>query len=300
MPWHSLNRLPKRICKRNLVTAVMMLLVQPVARGDVTFTLGPGTQGHNSGRSYSHQIMIKGQKMRIEFEYDKKSYVTIYDLESGQEISLDTKRKIANVFDLSVETGKLEKSMKRVRTSVQPTGTTRQVLGMNCDDYNYEVAIELPRQLFNGTLVGGLQRNTGTLCVAFDAIGSKDFAAFAQSAKSHGYLLGSISEEQSSPVNVSTALFSAIGTLNGIVLDKTEKTDLQGGPGVGFYGTPSSYEIHSEVTAITGDPISDDQFRIPAGWKIHKDRGLGVLSPIKSGTNRQSGLNSRGLGELRN
>ncbi len=268
-----------KIATRTPLSLLAILLWQPITRADVTITQRLGWNGHSPQSEWARRIMIKGNKLKIESERDNKIFVTLYDLDVGQESLWDSKGNAANVFDLSVVSAKLEKAMKRVRTTVQPTGQIKKTPMGSCEQFSYEIFIALPRHMVNGVLMAPVEHETGTMCVSRDVRGSKEFADFAQAAKARGYILGSISEDLSS-IDPSSALFLAAADLNGVVLERFANSEAQGGPGVGFYGTAASNEFHAIVTDITNSPLADEGFRIPDGRKIHKDRSMSLSVPV--------------------
>lgn len=257
---------------------ILIFFVVQVVSADVTITEHLVARGSGPSNEWNRTIKIKGSKMRIESQHEKETYVTIYDLESGQEMILQPKHKVASVFGLAEETAKLERTRKLVKSSIQPTGKAKQVLGMNCDEYKYDVQIPDEQHLYAGHLIATVQQDSGTLCIAPDAIGRKDFSEFAHQSKDRGYLLGSISEQNR--IQTDTALFLLIDSLDGVVLEHTSKNEASGGSGVGLYGTVMSWERFATVTRVTAESLSDDEFRVPDGWKIRKDRTIGLSVPV--------------------
>jgi hypothetical protein len=258
------------------VTILFLLCVQS-ASADVTITEHLVAKGAGPNYEWNRTIKIKGSKMRIESQHEKETFVTIYDLEAGQEMMLQPRRKVASVFALAEETGKLQRTQKFVKSSIQPTGKSKQVLGMNCEEYKYDVYAPDAQHLYAGHLIASVQRDSGTVCIARDASASKDFADFAHQLKDHGYIPGSISDQ--SRIQTDTALFLLIASLDGFVLEHTAKTEIGGGSGVGLYGTDISSERFSTVTSVSIESVPNVEFRVPDGWKIRKDRTIGLSVP---------------------
>jgi hypothetical protein len=268
---------------KKALAALLILIFARSASADVTITERSGSRASSPQTDRVRRIMIKGLKMRIESQSDKKLFVTVYDLDAGQETVWEANGKTASVFDLSAESGKHKKEMKTVKSSILPTGQKGQVLGASCEMFKYEVEVAPP------SVPRFLNSLTGTLCVSSDIPGSRDFAQFAEAAKTRGYFLGATSDF----VNPRSALFSAIADLNALVLERTERWEMLGGPGVGFYGTEASNEVYSVLTDITNEPISDDLFRVPDGRKIKKDRTMGSSIPIGLNTDQTRSVLAR-------
>jgi hypothetical protein len=253
---------------KKALVALMILLVVRSASADVTITERSGSRESSPKSDRVRRIMIKGRKLRIESESDKKLFITVYDLDAGQEMVWEANGKTASVFDLSAESEKHKKEMKMVKTSIQPTGQKGQVLGAVCEMFKYEVGLARP------SIPGFLYGLSGTLCVSREIPGSGDFSQFAEGAKTQGYLLGATLDT----INLRSALFFAIADLNALVLERTEKWEMP------WENTVS--EMHSVVTGITNDAIPDELFGLPDGRKIKKDRTLGTSVPVRLRTGR--------------
>jgi hypothetical protein len=265
-----------------------LLIFHLPASADVTITEHLVARGTGPNYEWNRIIKIKGSKMRIESQHEKETFVTVYDLESGQEMILQPKHRVASIFGLVEESAKLKHTLKLVKSSIQPTGKTKQALGMNCEEYKYDVYIPDAQHLYDGHLIATVQHDTGTLCIARDVIGSKDFGDFAHQLKDHDYIPGSISDQNR--VQTDTALFLLIARLDGLVLEHTANNEIGGGSGVGLYGTVMSGQRFSTVTSVTAEPLSDDEFRVPDGWKIRKDRSIGLSVPVHLRSERNQPL----------
>ena len=268
-----------KIAGRIFLSFSAILLCQLATWADVTITQRLGWNSHSPQSGWTRRMLIKGHKLKIESEHDNKVFVSLYDLDVGQESYWDSKGKVVNVFDLSIESTRLEKAMKGVRTSVQPTGQSKQTLTGPCDQFSYEIFIALPRHMVKGILLAPVEHDSGTICVSRGLPGSTEFVEFAQAAKTLGYVLGSISQDQAS-IDSSSVLFLMAADLNGLFLERSSKSEFQGGAGVGFYGAAASNEFNATVTAVTSGPIADEEFRVPDGRKIQKDRSMGPSVPV--------------------
>jgi len=260
--------------KRILFAILSFLLLPLPDHADVTITQRLGIKGQNPVSGRVRKIMIKGQKMRIESQRDSGLFITVFDLDAGREMVWESKGKVASVFDLAEESTRHKKDLKLFKTSVQPTGETKQVLGVTCQELRYELVAAKPPMRGSGT------RLTGTICVSHGVPGSADFAQFAQEAKSHGYLLGATSDV----VDPLSVLFLAIADLDGLPLESSERYENSGfmvAPGAGVFTSDLSTEAYSVVTDIANDPLSEELFRTPDGRKIKKDRSMGLSVPIQ-------------------
>ena len=267
----------KLFFRRMAGVLLLVLVIQFPASADVTITEHLVAKGVGPNYEWNRIIKIKGSKMRIESQHEKETFVTIYDLDSGQEMILQPKHRVASVFNLSEESIKLQRRMGELKSSIQPTGKTKQLLGMSCEEYRYDVYAPDRRHMIDGHLISTFRHQSGVLCIARDTPGSKEFANFAGQMKN--YIPGSISDQTS--IETGSALFLLIAPLNGLVLEHAAKSEVGGGDGIGLYGSQISGERFSAVTNITFDPISSDDFLVPSGWKIRKDRSIDLSVPVR-------------------
>lgn len=259
-------KLPQRPCK-NLRTILMLVLtVCPIqVRAEVTVTQHGKQGGVAPSEVWTKKLRIKGLKMRVETSRGKKTYVSIYDLETGKRFRLDPQRKEAFVLDLAAlseheRRGVIPKNLTR---AIHPTGKKNESLGVSCDEYTFD--LQAPTASWRG--MSAVLHDTGTVCVSQNIPNGVEFTNFVHEAKKRGYTAAaSVCSPTLSPIG----LYFYGDEPNVMVLSARTESAFEGGPVFGLHGM-TSVENTMSVTEINSELIPDEEFQVPADWKIKKD-----------------------------
>jgi hypothetical protein len=257
--------------RRNVAILTFALSFLPLpASADVSIVLqGQGSRGKSANESFTKTIRIKGSKMRVENRHASDVSVTIYDLEAGKRFRLDPVRKEIFVVDLQ-NVGKKWKEQtieKKLTRNIQPTGKRKEISGMSCDEYTFELTA--PVTPWHGELgqVKQIARDDGTVCVSESIPAGIEYTTFVHEAKRRGYW---------SAAAACSPTFSLIGPYfygeqpNVIVLSAETESGFENNVRTGrpdFDATKGT----TTVLTINSDAISDEEFRIPSDWKVKKD-----------------------------
>jgi hypothetical protein len=243
-------------------TAVVMGLAS-AAHADVTVTSTVG--GKVMGRDMSGQSVhyIKGTKMRMETQ----NGVSILDAGTRQMIVLNDKKKEAEVFDMAKLGAEIQKNIGAVepKVSFTPTGQKKDLLGRSCDGYMLTVTI--PVTMGNDTLNLTM---TGPAWIAKGAPGTKDYIAFYLEAAKNGMFFGSPQQAkaQGGQMKSTTEMYKAFAGAGGIAYQNEMEMKFEGtGMMASMMNKMGGMTTTSTVTAVSTDPIPDDKFTVPAGYK---------------------------------
>jgi hypothetical protein len=253
------------ISSRLLLTILILSAIPPL-RADMTIT--EHTSGQAGGRKGEGQRItsIKGSKIRIEAKGGNETSVTIYELEAGKKTTLKTKEKEAEVLDFTVQSANAERKVpaQSIQSTIKPTGQHKEILGKNCDEYEFNIRVPVFKDL-DVTLV-----MTGTAYVVKEIPESKDYAEFADQAQKRGLILGLVSDNPAfiALARAQTEVFRLVGQLRGLALTTESNIKFEGGVGAGILNKTGSGQRTSDVTALNTDPIPDELFAIPPGWKV--------------------------------
>jgi hypothetical protein len=122
------------------VVSVLALLVPRSSKADVSMTKHIKQTGTTSGE-WTVVLRIKGLKMRIDSTVKGENHVFIYDLNDGKEYRLNPKQKEVIVVDLKSASERLRGgfSLDKLRRVIKETGRKREVSGMSCDEYTFDL-----------------------------------------------------------------------------------------------------------------------------------------------------------------
>jgi hypothetical protein len=228
-------------------------------RADVTIFERDQQGGNVSPDLLIRKLEIKGLKMRLETRRGSTVFITIYELESGRRIRLDPKHKEALVAELKMVSEQLQSQIviKDSKREVRSTGAKGEFQGAVCQAYEFELVTRW--RTAHGALL-----DSGTVCISESIPGGAEFADFVEEAIRRGYPAAAAA---CSPVH-SLAGDRLYGTdLRGIAF--SSKTDSR------FIGGLGLTENTMNVTEVSVSSIPDDEFEVPARWKIKQDKLLG-------------------------
>jgi len=194
---------------------------------------------------------------------------TIFDVPAGATITLDGKKKRATWRDVDRRNAKLEKEYPRASATVTvtPTGATRTLVGAVCREYTTSVRVPMTK---SESLVLTM---TGTVWLASDVPGAQDYDAFASAAIERQIVLGPASDNKIllAVTRAQTELYRALGGLHAVPYLVETATNVEGkGMLAGMVRKIVSGTQRTEVTRVSIEPLADDLFVVPAGWKSEK------------------------------
>jgi hypothetical protein len=258
--------------RRTLCTAALVALLATPAFADVTLNstmTGKGFGKMADGESVSY---ISGLKMRTDSTFGGSPTSIIIDLDAQKFISINHKKKEAQVYDMAKFRQDLDKTLKQgeTRASLKPNGEKREVSGRACTGYDMNVAVPFA--------MGGGGEGTemtmvmsGPVFIAKGAPGSADYARFYLAAAEKGFIASDprAAKGAASQTKGMTELYKAIAETGGIPYLMETGVKLEGtSPMAGVMGKMMGGSGFSQtITSVTTDAIPADKFTIPADYK---------------------------------
>lgn len=238
------------------------------AAADVTFRRKNDIKVVGTVMSGTSVQFIKGTKMREDQTIGGMQMSTIMDAATRQMISLNHQKREAEVYDLAKLGAELAKiSEADVQASVTPTGQTRQVAGIACTVHDMQVSVPMER--------GGEQleiRMSGPACLAKQAPGGADVAAFYKAAAENGLFFGDPRAARAQPGQARgmTAMYQKIASLGVLLAHEMHITFAGSGPMAGMMSKMGGSTMNTEVVSISAESIPDSAFDVPADYKVIK------------------------------
>jgi hypothetical protein len=255
-------------------TALLAGLLAAPAYADVTVTsqvTGKGIGKMAESQSVSY---IKGMKMRADSTLGGSPTSTIIDLEAQKFISLNHKKKEAQVLDMARLRQDMDKMVKgaEATSSLKATGEKKDIAGKSCA--GYEMTASMPMAMGEGMEMTMVM--TGPVFIAKGAPGSADYAKFYLAAAEKGFIASDprAAKGAAQQTKGMTALYRAIAETGGIpyYMETNVKID-GGGPMAGMMNKMMGGSAFSTtVTAVSTEEIPADTFAIPAGYKVKETK----------------------------
>ena len=250
-------------------TAVVALLAAP-AVADVTVISQVTGKGLGKAAESQSIMYIKGLKMRTDSTLGDTPTTMIIDIETQKFISINHKKKEAQVFGMAEFRHDIDKVMKggQAQASLKPNGQKREIAGKSCD--GYDMAVSTPMAIGQDTEMRMVM--TGPVFIAKGVPGSADYAKFHLAAAEKGFIMSDPRAARGAPQQAKgqTELYKAIADTGGIPYYMEMGMKIEGsGPMAGMMNKMMGGSAFSNtVTAVSTDAVAGDKFDIPAGYKI--------------------------------
>ena len=239
------------------------------ATADVTFRQKTGGKLAMGGAADGEGAQfIKGARMRTDDILSGNPSSTIIDLAAQQIIVLHPKRREAEVYDMSKLTGELAKiPISNVQTRITATTQTRQIASSTCTVHNMNIAV--PTEMAGEKIKLVI---SGLVCLAKNAPGHAEFAAFYKAGAKKGLFIGDPRSAKAQPGHAKglASLYREMADL-GVPLAQEVNIRFEGtGPMASMMAKVGGSTLTTEVVAVSTQPIPDSTFEIPAGYRISK------------------------------
>jgi hypothetical protein len=255
---------------RSLCAVFVAGLVAAPAFADVTVTSQVTGKGLGKMAESQSITYIKGLKMRADAMIGNTPSTTIIDIEAQKFISINHKKKEAQVYDLAAFRAQLDKNVKgaEATSSLKPNGEKRDIAGKSCT--GYEMSVSVPMAMGEGMNMTMVM--SGPVFIAKGAPGSEDYVKFYLAAAEKGFIANDPRAAKGAAAQTKgmTALYKAIAETGGIpyAMETAVKVD-GGGPMAGMMNKMMGGSSFSQtVTAVSTDAIAADKFAVPADYKV--------------------------------
>ena len=258
---------------RTAVVALGLVACATTASADVKMVAQ--MTGKMMGRNPSGETVtyIKGTKMRTDQTMGGNQLSTIMDVEAGELISINHKNKEAeiwNIADLAKTMQGTGVAASGVDVKITPNGETKEIAGYKAAGHDMTVSVK--SQMAEGMAM--TVTISGPAYLSTDAPGAKDYASFYMAAADKGFFFGDPRAAKAQPGNAKgmMALYRTMAE-KGIPLESKQVIKLSGdGPMAGLFAKMGGGEINSTVTSVSADPLGDDIFAVPAGYKVKRQK----------------------------
>jgi hypothetical protein len=258
------------------VVAIGVALSAAPVLADVTISMTQSGKGMGMTADGPAVTYIKGHKMRNEVTMRGNKVVTIFDLDAQRMITLDERKKEAEVWDLA----QVRDNMGAVATAdvgvkMTPTGETRQIAGYAAQGYQMMATVDMSAMGGEEAKGMGLRSTvSGPVWLSKEAPGQDDYARFYTAMAEKGFFAMNPQQAKAQPGQARTmaAMYRQMAQ-SGLPL-ATEiqiKVDADGPMGA-MLAKMGSFSTSMTVTSISTDPLSDDLFTVPAGFKTREKK----------------------------
>ena len=247
---------------------VLGMLAAAPAAADVTIrqkTSGKSPVGGMSGETVQY---LKGTRMRTDQTVGGAATSVIVDAAAQRMISLDHKRRQAEVHDMRAIAGEIAKvASEGLEARVTPTAKAREIAGHACTVH--DMSVRVPMQMGGDTLMVVM---SGPVCLAKGVPGEADYAAFYRAAAEKGLFFGDPRTAKAQPGQARgmSELYREMAS-RGVPLSLEMQIGFEGsGPMAAMMSKMSGSTIVTEVTSIEAGALADSLFEVPEGYTVAK------------------------------
>jgi hypothetical protein len=223
------------------------------------------------GKTVASEITysIAGKAMRIERRRDgdqqSARLVHIYDAGAGRLIVLDPSANRADVYDAHKAAADVEKKLPSVNivVDIKPIGTTREILGASCSEYQFTVRAPIPS-------TEAVAVTSGKACLSAQAPGAEEYAGFFRAADAV-LVAGSVDVPKTMLAidRSETELYRRLALAGGIPYAIEMTVDVEGkGLMASMLRKMAATSRSVTAKAVNTTPIDAQRFVVPAGWKV--------------------------------
>jgi len=243
------------------------------AQADVTVTTqttGKAAFINVGGESVNQ---IKGTRQRSDYAHGGKTQTTIIDIDGRRFVSLDVKKKSAQVTPLDSIADELQKvGVGTLDATLKKTSETKQIAGFPCTVHDINLSLPFSPTGQSGQGMDLTMVLSGTVCLSTAAPGLADYQAFYKAAADSGFIFGD-PRMAKSPTGAAQAKAYAALTRKmaeaGMALESRINITATGdNPMANLMASAAKSDITTTVTKIETGTLPAESFEIPADFKV--------------------------------
>lgn len=256
-----------------ILTYAVLIAAASSAQADVTVTTqttGKAAFINVGGESVNQ---IKGTRQRSDYAHGGKTQTTIIDIDGRRFVSLDVKKKSAQVTPLDSIADELQKvGVGTLDATLKKTSETKQIAGFPCTVHDINLSLPFSPTGQSGQGMDLTMVLSGTVCLSTAAPGLADYQAFYKAAADSGFIFGD-PRMAKSPTGAAQAKAYAALTRKmaeaGMALESHINITATGdNPMANLMASAAKSDITTTVTKIETGTLPAESFEIPADFKV--------------------------------
>jgi hypothetical protein len=256
-----------------ILTYAVLVAAASGAQADVTVTTqttGKAAFVNVGGESVNQ---IKGTRQRSDYTRGDKTQSMIIDIDGRRFVSLDVKKKSAQVTPLDSIVDELQKvGVGTLDATLKKTSETKQIAGFPCTVHDINLSLPFSPTGQSGQGMDLTMVLSGTVCLSTAAPGLADYQAFYMAAADSGFIFGD-PRMAKSPTGAAQAKAYAALTRKmaeaGMALESRINITASGdNPMANLMASAAKSDIITTVTKIETGTLPAESFEIPADFKV--------------------------------
>jgi hypothetical protein len=245
------------------------------AHGDVTLKQTTGGKGMGISGKANGVTYIKGHKMRSDVAMGDKTQTMIFDVDAQKLYMFDSKKKEADVWDMSTFGAELSKAVdvSGTKASLKSNGQTKQITGHSAAGYDMEISMQ--SAMAGSKDMAMTVTLSGPVWIVKNAPGSADYARFYKAAVEKGWIFSDPRGAKAQPgqAKAMAEMYRQMADIGGIPYSTDVQIKMSGsGPMAGLLSKIGGVTMTTTVDSVDVGPLSDDLFAPPAGYKLNQKK----------------------------
>jgi hypothetical protein len=257
----------------NKILLCAALAAASTASADVTVTTQTSGKAAFINVGGEAVTQIKGTRQRSDYSHGGKMQTLIIDIDGRRFVSLDTKKKSAQVTPLDSIADELQKvGVGAIEATLKKTSETKQIAGFPCTVHDINLSLPFSPTGQSGQGMDLTMVLSGTVCLSTAAPGLADYQAFYKAAADSGFIFGD-PRLAKSPTGAAQAKAYAALTRKmaaaGMALESKINITASGdNPMASLMASAAKSDIITTVTKIEAGTLPAESFEIPADFKV--------------------------------
>ena len=257
--------------KRSILVALAIVTLASASFADVTMKSTVTGQGMGMGGTVNSTTFIKGAKMRTDTAIGDTVRTSIIDIDTMKMYSFDSKKKEADVFDISKLAGDIGQRVQvnDIKASVKANGKTKDLAGKNASGYDMEVVVPAMMGGKDGVKVD--VNLAGPVWIVKDGPGTAEYLAFYKKAVEKGWFFGDPRTAKGQPGQAMAMgeMYRQLAATGGIPYEHQISVKMTAeGAMAGAIEKMGNISMSTVVTSVEAGTLAEDLFAVPAGYTL--------------------------------
>jgi hypothetical protein len=270
--------------KRWLVPVALVALGAAPLRADVrvtsTTTIEGAFAGMMGGATPRVVMHVKGLKARADVDVGAQTISTITNVEEKEFILLNAAQKTAQIMTPGgqVPPGGMPLALPKMDATITPTGRSQAIAGVACEEFAVAMSMSMAEMTASAQMppeAAEMMKSirlamNGSMWLAKSGPGVAEYMAY-QAASTKGQMAAMMAAIPGLQGSGMDRLMSAFANADGLPYLTELTMTIEGNDQVAeLMKQQGPIKVITKVTEVSVDPLPDDLFKVPEGYKILK------------------------------
>jgi hypothetical protein len=260
---------------RSILIALFSLALASPSFADLTMKSTMVGKGMGMGGTMTSTTFMKGAKMRSDTVMGDTTRTTIIDMDTMKMYSFDSKKKEADVYDMTKLASDIGQSVQvnDIKASVKANGKTKDVSGKAASGYDMEVSVP--------TTMGGKDgmkmtvNLVGPVWIVKGGPATAEYLTFYKNAVEKGWFFSDPRSAKAQPGQAKAMgeMYRQLAATGGIPYEQEMNIKISGeGPMAAALAKMGNISMTTTVQSVETGTLAADMFAVPADYKLKEQK----------------------------